>query len=111
VPMQRVRTAEAITKPEFHSRLRAWLRDTDEATIGPPDVPGVSPWVYIHDGGTRYEFHADVKREPVERYLQLVDRYGDELAWTIVANQRGKENAVAYGPDKERFTPFYLYLV
>jgi hypothetical protein len=111
MPMQQVRTAGAITKPEFHARLRAWLQETDEATIGPSDIPGVSPWVYVQDGGSRYEFHADVKREAVERYLQLVDRYGDGLEWSIVSNQRGKQNDVAYGPDQERVTPLYLYLV
>src|SRR6266536_3410786 len=101
MPMKRVRKAEAITKPEFHKRLRAWLADTNEATIGPPEpeVPGVVPWVHVHDGGAVYMLHADVKREAVGRYLHLVERHGDQLGWTIVANQRGKKNAVVYGPD------------
>jgi hypothetical protein len=42
-----------------------------------------------------------------------VDRFGDELAWTIVQNQNRKSrkmNAVAYGPEQERVRRFYLYL-
>jgi hypothetical protein len=57
-----------------------------------------------------HEFHADVRRDAVEGYLRLVDLYGDDLEWTVVENQRGRPNAVAYGPRQERVTPFYLYL-
>jgi hypothetical protein len=110
MPMERVRTAEAISKPEFHTRLRAWVHNTEDSAVGPPDVPGVTPWVYVTDGRARYEFHADVQRDAVEGYLRLVDLHGDDLEWTVVENQRGRPNAVAYGPRQERVTPFYLYL-
>ena len=107
MPMERVRRGEAIPKTEFHARLRKWLKNTDEVRIGPDDVPGVTPWIYVRERNI-YEFHADVKRDAAERYLLLVDRFGDDLEWTIVANERGNENAVAYGPEHERLIPFYL---
>jgi hypothetical protein len=75
-----------------------------------PEVPGVTPWIYVQEGKDLYIRHADVSHEAVRRYLDLVDQYGDGLEWTIVTNQRGRKNAVAYGPNRERVTPFYLYL-
>ena len=44
-------------------------------------------------------------------HLQLVDRYGDSLEWTVVPNQRGRRNAIVYGPDRIRLVSFYFYLV
>jgi hypothetical protein len=111
MPMQQVKSTEAITKPEFHKRLRAWFRDTDEVIIGPPNTVGVAAWVYVQDGDARYKLHADVKREAVGQYLGLVDRYGDEIEWTVVENEKGNMNAVAYGPEQVRITPFYLYRI
>jgi hypothetical protein len=64
----------------------------------------------VQEGKDLYIRHADVSHEAVRRYLDLVDQYGDGLEWTIVNNQRGRKNAVAYGPNRERVTPFYLYL-
>lgn len=109
--MDQVSRADAISKPAFHARLRAWLSGTDESIVGSPDVPGLSAWVYVHDGGNLYKLHADAKRAAVSEYLSLVDQLGDGLAWTIVPNERGNMNAVAYGPAKTRIVPFYFYLV
>jgi hypothetical protein len=38
MPLDRVRLSNAISKREFHSRLRAWLTGTAEEIIGAPDV-------------------------------------------------------------------------
>ena len=84
MPMQQVRLADAISKTDFHSRLRAWLTNTDESVIGDPAVIGVTAWIHVREGDSRYKLHADTRREAVERYLQLVDQYGDDLRWTIV---------------------------
>src|SRR5437016_3561935 len=54
VPMQRVGSADAINKAEFHSRLRAWLGGTNEVIVGSSDAAGVTPWVYVQDGGWRF---------------------------------------------------------
>jgi hypothetical protein len=112
MPVARVRLSEAISKPEFHRRLRAWFTETDETTIGPTDVDERTAWVHVRDGASCYKLHADAYREAVAAYLALVDRHGDGLAWEVVPNLRGRENAVGFGPDAVRPTPpLYLYLV
>jgi hypothetical protein len=111
MPMERVSPRDAITKPAFYARLRAWLRDTDDAAVGAPDVIGVVPWVHVRHGDSLYKLHADTRREAVSRYLKLVDEYGDDLEWLVVPNERGRENALAYGPQRVRIVPFYFYLV
>jgi hypothetical protein len=110
--MDRVHLSEAISKPEFHRRLRMWLAGTNDATIGPQDIDERTAWVHVQDGNSRYKLHADAHREAITAYLALVDQYGDDVEWTVIANQRGRENAVAFGPDRVRPAPLlYLYLV
>jgi uncharacterized ferritin-like protein (DUF455 family) len=111
MPMNQVRLGDSISKRAFHSRLRAWLHDTDDEIVGDPDVIGMTAWVHVRDGHSWYRLHADTRREAVADYLRLVDKYGDDIEWSIVANQRGRKNAVAYGPERVRRVPFYLYLV
>lgn len=111
MPIKRVSLDDAISKSEFHSRLRAWLHDTGDAIVGEPDVPGVTAWVHVLDGSSRYRLHADTRRKAVDDYLRLVAPHGDDLKWTVVASKRGRINAVAYGPERKRLVPFYLYLV
>lgn len=119
--LESVKAREAIDKSTLHRRLREWFAataadETIDPTIGPVTNArgpiGRSAWVHVRDGaGDLFCLHADVRRSSVSKYLDLVDRHGDALAWTVVPNQRGNENAVAYGPDAVRVTPFYLYLV
>ena len=109
--MAKVRKSDAISKPEFHIRLREWFRDTHDAIVGATDIPGVTPWIYIQEHGNQYRLHADAEREALQQYLDLVDIHGDSTEWTIVMNERGNMNAVAFGPKMERVTSFYLYVV
>jgi len=118
--MEKVLRKAAISKRELHRRLRQFIIDSaaDDAAdpiIGPRELVGgnlgVTPWVHVIQAGCLFCLHADVRRSAVVQYLKLVDRFGDDLAWTVVRNQRGRENAVAYGPEAERVTPFYNYLV
>ncbi len=110
--MDRVRQSEAISKSEFHTRLRTWYTGTDERTIGPPAVDERTAWVHVRDGNSVYKLHADAHREAVAAYLALVDRHGDDLAWTVTPNKQGRENAVGFGPEAVRSEPWlYLYLV
>ena len=111
VPMERVRRDQPLSKPEFHRRLRFWLENAEDAIIGPEDVDGRTGWVYVRDGSTVFMLHADTKRDAVQRYLQLVSLYGDDLQWEITESQRGKLTAVVYGPEKIRRKSFYLYAV
>jgi hypothetical protein len=112
MPLDRVRLGEAITKREFHCRLREWLTDTDDATIGPPDIHKQTAWVHVRDGNSVYKLDADAHREAVTAYLGLVDLYGGDLGWQPVVNEQGRANAAGFGPNTERPTPLlYLYLV
>ena len=86
------------------------MSSTKDEIVGAPASAGVATWVYVSDGGLTYGLHADASRAAVARYLELVDTNGEDLEWTPVPNQRGKLNAIAYGPEKLRLTAFYFYL-
>src|SRR5713226_6470783 len=110
--LTQVRRDQALTKSEFHGRLRdSWLQNPDDTTVGPKADYGRKPWVYVRDGFRVFVLNADTKREAVGRYLDLVNQYGDDLRWEIRASQQGKMTAVAYGPERCRLRSFYLYAV
>jgi hypothetical protein len=106
--MQHIRRAHAVTKEEFHALLRAWIRDTDDETVGPPDVPAWAGWVHVRDGPGRFALHADAPRWAVERYLGLLDRHEEELAWVLVEVEQNARPVVVFGPDRERVDAFSL---
>jgi hypothetical protein len=111
MPMQKVAKHDAISKRELHLRFRAWLL-TDEATIGPGGEYPKSPYIHVQDDGRMFELDPDTKRKAVDEYMGIVDELGDDLEWKVVANRRGRENAVAFGPNSVRLTnTLYLYLI
>jgi hypothetical protein len=110
VPLEQVRRSQAISKSEFHARLRIWLADTHDIAVGPEEISYKGAgWVYVRDGSDIFVLHADTPREAVYNYLQLVGRYGDDLRWEVAESRRHKMTAVVYGPENMRLTPFYLY--
>jgi hypothetical protein len=109
MPLEHVRRREAISKREFHTRLRRWITDTEEPVVGDPNVDGRTPWVHVRDGDRDFHLHADTSRSAVRDYLRLVDQEGDDLAWTVVPSQKKKMTAVSYGDARARLIPFYLY--
>ena len=111
MPMEQIRRNQAVTKHDFHLLLRQWIADTDDAIVGSETVQGRTSWVHVRDGTTMFSLHADATREAVTFYLQLVKRYGEDLAWNVTISQRGKMTAVVYGPQRVRHKPFYLYVV
>jgi len=110
MPMEPIRLNEAVSKARFHALLRDWFEETDDDRIGDVDF-GKSAWLHVFDGETRFRLNADTKRQGIAEYLRLVDRHGDGLKWSVVANRDGKLNAVAYGPDAKRVRRFYLYSI
>jgi hypothetical protein len=94
---------------DFVGLLRWWLEQTDEKTIGEVEPFPGRPWVLVEAGSTRCHLNADTARVGVRRFLELVRQHGDDLEWRVVANQRGKVNRVALGPDAELVEKFYLY--
>lgn len=108
MPMEKVGPSDAISKREFHSRLRSWLLNTQENMIGDAER-GQEAWVHVLHAATVYRLNSDTKRAGVAEYLELVNRHGDDLKWSTTQNRDGKPNAVAYGPDASRIQRFYLY--
>lgn len=108
MPMERVRVGAPISRYEFHIRLREWLDKTTELSIGGSDV-GVQAWIVIRDREHKFQLNADTKREGVEKYLGLVNKYGDDLDWTPTVGRGGSKNAIAFGPDQIRPRYFYFY--
>lgn len=110
MPMEQIRRNQALTKAQFHRRLRDWFQTTNDAVVGSEEVRGRTPWVYVRDGTEMFALNADTSRDAVGRYLQMVIMYGDNLQWEVAQSQRGNMTAVTYGPHHVRLTPFYLYL-
>jgi hypothetical protein len=109
VPMQKVTRSQALTKSEFHKRLRDWFRGTGEQMIGSPEVDGRTGWIFVQDGGHIYVVHTDTPRKAVEWYLQIVNEEGDNLVWEPALSMRGHMTATVYGSKRQRNTAFYLY--
>jgi hypothetical protein len=107
--MQRIGPREAVARPEFDALLRAWHSHSDDHTIGDADF-GQAAWIHVHDGSTVYRLNADTTRAGVEEYLRLLDKHEGDLEWSIVPNRNGRDNAVAFGPDRQRPRYFYLYV-
>jgi hypothetical protein len=111
MPMEKIARDEALSRSEFHQQLFRWLETTDDLCIGAESDYPRTGWVHVRHGLRIFVLNADTKRESVNEYLQLVDRYGNDLLWEIVESQRGKMTAVAYGPEHHRLKSFYLYVV
>jgi hypothetical protein len=110
--MERVRRRDALSKSEFHQRIRGWLDNTDDKVIGPEDIKYPrTGWVHVRDGTNVLALNADTPRDAVDRYMRMVARYGDDLQWNRAESQQGKMTAVEYGPDKVRCKSFNLYYV
>ena len=97
-------------RQEFHLALKDWIENSDEDIIGDPGKPGVQAWIHTKESGRLFRLHADTPRHAVENYLELVARQGENVEWVVVSNNRGKLNAVAFGPKAERVKSLYLYL-
>lgn len=101
---------QALTKTQFHAALREWLDSTKDARIRVEAGHNRAPWVHVRDGERLFALNADTTRDAVRQYIQLLELYGGDLAWTVAESESGKMTAVAYGADEVRIKPFYLYL-
>jgi hypothetical protein len=106
--MQYIPRSYAIAKYEFHTLLRAWLRDTDDATVGPPDVQPATPWVHVRAGFRVFALRAETPRLAAARYLALADRRAGDLEWVVHKPERRGPAVIAYGPDGDRVDDFGL---
>jgi hypothetical protein len=110
MPTIKVSRGKAISKRELHLVLRDWLDGTEERIIGDESLQGRTPWIYIRESSQLFKLHSDTNRLGVQSYLEQLKSGGDDILWTIVKNQRGKMNAVAFGQGLFRVNGFYLYL-
>jgi hypothetical protein len=110
--MEQVRRREATSKSEFHQRLRDWLDNADDKVIGPegintPELAGSN----VRDGFNILVLNADTPRDAVDRYPDMVIRYGNDLQWNRAESQGREMTSVEYGPEKLRCKSFNLYYV
>jgi len=101
-------SAEALSRREFDSELREWLGYSDSPFIGDAERFGGRAWLWVRQLGWRYYLNADTTREGVAEYVRLLDKAG-KLSWSVVPNEKGVENKVAFGPDQIVIPGFYLY--
>jgi hypothetical protein len=100
--------AEALTKQQFHEALRQWLTSSTALTIGEPGKSKGRPWVIVTEDGRFFHLDADTTRQAVWSYLHSVEKYGEDLAWTVRKATRGVRVQVAFGPHQLTEHEFYL---
>lgn len=96
-------------KSEFAAVLRAWLASDHEAVIGEPSSFGGKPLIRVEIDGQRFHLNGDTRDEGVEEYLRVAREHGEDPLWHVIANNRGKVNAVAFGEPPQKIKFFYLY--
>ena len=107
--MQRItHRANALTKQAFHEALRIWYVESTELTVGEPGKSKGRVWVIVLDEGRYFHLDADTTRQAVWSYLHSVEKYGDDLAWTVRKAVRGVRIQVAFGPHQLTEHEFYL---
>jgi len=107
--MQRITNrADALTKQAFHEALHRWLDNSNALTVGEPGASKGRPWVIVVDDGRYFHLDADTTRQAVWSYLHSVEKYGDDLAWTVRKPVRGVRVQVAFGPHQLTEHEFYL---
>lgn len=80
---------EALTKQQFHEALREWYSTSTAPTIGEPGKTKGRPWVIVVDQDLYFHLDADTTRQAVWSYLHSVEKYGEDLAWTVRKATRG----------------------
>lgn len=107
--MQPISRFEALSRPSFHAHLRDWYEGAfDGDTVGDSSAYGGRPWVWVRHGGELYSLGADTTHEAVGEYVDLLDAYGDGLAWSAAPDARGR-GRVAFGPERRAIAGFSLH--
>jgi hypothetical protein len=98
-------------KPEFYQVLERWLENTRAPTIGPVGKYGGRAWISMDLGGNRMAvLNADTRRAAVQAYVNDVRARGADVPWSILPNQRGRWNKLAFRADGEELPGWYCYL-
>ncbi|HEX2189715.1 MAG TPA: hypothetical protein VHG51_12490 [Longimicrobiaceae bacterium] len=106
--MQPVSRTEPLSRSAFHARLRDWYEEAfDGDSVGDSSSYGGRPWVWVRHGGSLYVLSADTTYEGVGEYVDLLDAYGDGLAWAAAPGAR-EPGALAFGPERRVLDAFHL---
>lgn len=108
--IERIRKAAAISVDALNTALAEFheYAAPGETLAGPAEY-GPTDWIWVKRLGNRYYLNADTTAEGVGVYLKLVTEHGPKLAWSVVANERGRMNKVAFGPARTVIPGFYFY--
>jgi hypothetical protein len=80
--MKLTKKSEAIPRREFHERLREWSQTTEDGDrVGDAAGYGGKPWVWIQSSDNRYHLNADTTHEGVAAYLDVLEKYGEDIKW------------------------------
>jgi hypothetical protein len=97
-------------KRELADVLLHWQQSSLAKTIGDVRKYGGTAWITVDLGGDIAVLNADTKRVGVAKYLEHVRRFGPELPWRAIANNRGTVNKVVFSDDPAEAVGWYLYL-
>jgi hypothetical protein len=102
---------DALDRVAFHAALRRWLVTSTAETIA--DLSKLArkgtPWVLVFHEGRYYELNADTTRLGVQGYLHSVEKYGEDIAWSIRTTNKGNETKVVFGPFQLAEPGFFLF--
>lgn len=110
--MHPVSRFEALSRSSFHAQLREWYEGAfDGDTVGDSSSYRGRPWVWVRHEGGLYHLDADTTHEGVGEYVDLLDAYGDGLAWSAAPGARGsgRPGEVAFGPERRTLPGFLLH--
>lgn len=107
--MHPVGRSEALSRGHFHSVLREWYETAYHGEVVGDAAGSRRAWVWVRHQGSRWHLDADTTHEGVGEYLELLDAYGEGLAWSVAARSAGSGGNVVFGPERRRIDGFRLH--
>jgi hypothetical protein len=108
--LRKVSKEQPIDRHEFERLLQDWIAHAGpHATIGDTSGRCQTAWIHVQSDGNLYYLNADSTKAAVDQYVGLL-AIDPELPWTIVTNQRGRRNKVAFGRSGTVIPGFYFYV-
>ncbi|MGH7564344.1 MAG: hypothetical protein ACREK5_07965 [Gemmatimonadota bacterium] len=97
----------AVSRSRLHLDLRDW-QCREGVTVGDVEKHSGVAWYWVEHEGDWYYLLPETTAEAVDGYLDLVERYGEQLAWSALEREGGPE-PVAVGPDRLVIPGLHLY--
>lgn len=92
--------------------LKDWLEVSSAPTIGDVGTFGRTPCIFITlDKDLTAVLNADTKRAAVEQFVDDTRVRGADVPWSVVPNQRGRVNKLAFRADGAETPGWYCYLL